>query len=35
MVSAIAHRVLIHDSQVGHTVTTELFTSARPGGHPC
>ncbi|WP_435850724.1 ATP-binding protein [Streptomyces mirabilis] len=35
MVSAIAHRVLIHDSQAGHTVTKELFTSARPGGHPC
>ncbi|MGW4136573.1 ATP-binding protein [Streptomyces mirabilis] len=35
MVSAIAHRVVIHDSQAGHTVTAELFTSVRPGGHPC
>jgi hypothetical protein len=35
MVSAIAHRVVIHDSQAGHTITAELFTSARPGGHPC
>ncbi|MER5801658.1 ATP-binding protein [Streptomyces mirabilis] len=35
MVSAIAHRVVIHDSQAGHTVTAELLTSARPGGHPC
>ncbi|MET7693400.1 ATP-binding protein [Streptomyces sp. NPDC005483] len=35
MVSAIAHRVLVHDSDAGHTVTAELFTGARPGGHPC
>lgn len=35
MVSAIAHRIVIHDSQAGHTVTAELFTSVRPGGHPC
>ncbi|WP_405881758.1 ATP-binding protein [Streptomyces sp. NBC_01136] len=35
MVSAIAHRVVIHDSHAGHTVTAELFTSARAGGHPC
>ncbi|MFD4620337.1 ATP-binding protein [Streptomyces sp. NPDC058475] len=35
MVSAIAHRGVIHDSQAGHTVTAELFTSIRPGGHPC
>lgn len=35
MVSLIAHRVVIHDSQAGHTVTAELFTSAQPGGHRC
>ncbi|MFE1927024.1 ATP-binding protein [Streptomyces asoensis] len=35
MVSAIAHRVVIHDSDGGHTVTAELFTDARRGGHPC
>ncbi|GAX58661.1 ATPase [Streptomyces olivochromogenes] len=35
MVSAIAHRVLVHDSQAGHTVTAELFTSGQPGGHRC
>ncbi|MFF2464384.1 ATP-binding protein [Streptomyces mirabilis] len=35
MVTAIAHRVMIHDSQAGHTITAELFTNARPGGHPC
>lgn len=35
MLSAIAHRVVIHDSQAGHTITAELFTSIRPGGHPC
>ncbi|MBV1940698.1 ATP-binding protein [Streptomyces sp. BV286] len=35
MVSAIAHRVVIHDSDGGHTVTAELFTGARPGGHSC
>ncbi|WAU78866.1 ATP-binding protein [Streptomyces sp. Qhu-G9] len=35
MVSAIAHRVVIHDSDGGHTVTAELFTEVRPGGHPC
>ncbi|MFD7872915.1 ATP-binding protein [Streptomyces sp. NPDC059766] len=26
MVSALAHRVVIHESQAGHTVTAELFT---------
>ncbi|MGR3871420.1 ATP-binding protein [Streptomyces graminifolii] len=35
MVSAIAHRVVIRDSDGGHTVTAELFTDARRGGHPC
>jgi anti-sigma regulatory factor (Ser/Thr protein kinase) len=35
MVSLIAHRVVIHDSQAGHTVTAELFTSAQPGGRRC
>ncbi|OKH95756.1 ATP-binding protein [Streptomyces uncialis] len=35
MVSAIAHRVVVHDSQNGHTVTAELFTDVRTGGHPC
>ncbi|MBL3667390.1 ATP-binding protein [Streptomyces sp. M2CJ-2] len=36
MVSSIAHRVVIHDSYGGHTVTAELFTEAGPaGGHPC
>ncbi|MGN9814819.1 ATP-binding protein [Streptomyces sp. SD11] len=35
MVNAIAHRVVVHDSDGGHTVTAELFTGVRPGGHPC
>ncbi|MGP4084423.1 ATP-binding protein [Streptomyces sp. KR55] len=35
MVSAIAHRVVVHDSDGGHTITAELFTDARPGGHRC
>ncbi|ELP62656.1 ATP-binding protein [Streptomyces turgidiscabies] len=35
MVSALAHRVVVHDSQGGYTVTAELFTDTRPGGHPC
>ena len=35
MVSVIAHRVVVHDSDDGHTVTAELFTGAREGGHPC
>ncbi|GAA3139530.1 ATP-binding protein [Streptomyces echinatus] len=35
MVSAIAHRVVVHDSEQGHTVTAELYADARPGGHPC
>lgn len=35
MVSAIAHRVVVHDSDGGHTVTAELYRDVRPGGHPC
>ncbi|MFG3661494.1 ATP-binding protein [Streptomyces sp. NPDC047706] len=36
MVSALAHRVVVHDSHGGYTVTAELFTEAGPaGGHPC
>ncbi|WP_051741101.1 ATP-binding protein [Streptomyces xylophagus] len=35
MVSAIARRVVVHDSDCGHTVTAELFTDVRRGGHPC
>ncbi|WP_432157884.1 ATP-binding protein [Streptomyces sp. bgisy153] len=35
MVSAIAHRVVIHDSDHGHTVTAELFAGPQRGGHPC
>ncbi|MEU0254935.1 ATP-binding protein [Streptomyces sp. NPDC006184] len=36
MVSAIAHRVVVHDSPGGYTVTAELVTQAGPaGGHRC
>jgi anti-sigma regulatory factor (Ser/Thr protein kinase) len=36
MVSALAHRVVVHGSHGGHTVTAELFTDAGPaGGHSC
>ena len=35
MVSAIAHRVVVHDSDAGHTVTAELYRDVRAGGHPC
>lgn len=36
MVSVIAHRVVVHDSDAGHTITAELFTEAGSrGGHPC
>ncbi|MEU0589817.1 ATP-binding protein, partial [Streptomyces sp. NPDC006132] len=35
MVSVIAHRVVVHGSHSGYTVTAELFTDTRPGGHPC
>jgi anti-sigma regulatory factor (Ser/Thr protein kinase) len=34
MVTALAHRVVIHDTHDGHTVTAELHTDTRPGGHP-
>ncbi|MFF5534085.1 ATP-binding protein [Streptomyces cinerochromogenes] len=35
MVSAIAHRVVVHDSNQGHTVTAELYADTSSGGHPC
>ncbi|MGW2443844.1 ATP-binding protein [Streptomyces sp. NPDC001675] len=35
MVSVIAHRVVVHDSDQGHTVTAELYADVRPGGRPC
>ncbi|MBL1082005.1 ATP-binding protein [Streptomyces actinomycinicus] len=35
MVSAIAHRVVVHDSDQGHTVTAELYADGPLGGHPC
>ena len=35
MVSVVAHRVVVHDSDHGRTVTAELYTAAEPGGHPC
>jgi anti-sigma regulatory factor (Ser/Thr protein kinase) len=35
MVSVIAHRVVVRDSDGGRTVTAELFTDHRAGGHPC
>ena len=36
MVSALAHRVVVHDSHGRHTVTAELITEADPAGeHPC
>ncbi|WP_435846879.1 hypothetical protein [Streptomyces griseofuscus] len=35
MVSVIAHRVVDHDSDHGHTVTAELYADGRLGGHPC
>ncbi|RSO10008.1 hypothetical protein DMH26_00485 [Streptomyces sp. WAC 05379] len=35
MVSAIAHRVVVHETDCGHTVTAELFARPRRGGHPC
>ncbi|MGW5372559.1 ATP-binding protein [Streptomyces sp. NPDC004009] len=35
MVSVIAHRVVVHDSDQGHTVTAELDADARWGGHLC
>ncbi|MFD3822634.1 ATP-binding protein [Streptomyces sp. NPDC058625] len=35
MVSALAHRVVVRNSDSGHTVTAELFTGVYLGGHPC
>jgi anti-sigma regulatory factor (Ser/Thr protein kinase) len=35
MVTALAHRVAVHATDHGHTVTAELFTDARRGEHPC
>ncbi|MGY5060884.1 ATP-binding protein [Streptomyces sp. 900105755] len=35
MVSAIAHRVVVHESDGGYTVTAELFAGRPIGGHPC
>ncbi|MFJ3718864.1 ATP-binding protein [Streptomyces sp. NPDC090057] len=35
MVSVIAHRVVVHDSDQGRTVTAELYADVRPGGLPC
>ncbi|MFI5821366.1 ATP-binding protein [Streptomyces rishiriensis] len=35
MVSSIAHRVVVHGSEAGHTITAELFTDEGRGGRPC
>ncbi len=35
MVSAIAHRVVVHETDGGHTITAELFSDCSSGGHPC
>ncbi|MGW3202679.1 ATP-binding protein [Streptomyces sp. NPDC001135] len=35
MVSAIAHRVVVHDSDGGRTVTAELFAQPSPEGRSC
>jgi anti-sigma regulatory factor (Ser/Thr protein kinase) len=35
MVTAIAQRVVVHDSDGGHTVTAELYKDLRAGGHWC
>ncbi|AZS89973.1 ATP-binding protein [Streptomyces griseoviridis] len=35
MVNALAHRVIVHASGTGRTITAELFTDARRGGQPC
>jgi anti-sigma regulatory factor (Ser/Thr protein kinase) len=35
MVDAIAHRLVVHDSADGRTITAELYAGARSGGHPC
>ncbi|MEU7578542.1 ATP-binding protein [Streptomyces sp. NPDC041068] len=35
IVDFIAHRVVVHDTLGGHTVTAELFVEAPPGEPPC
>ncbi|WP_432089838.1 ATP-binding protein [Streptomyces sp. NRRL F-5630] len=35
MVNAIAHRVMVHDSDSGHTITAELFAKPGPEGQSC
>lgn len=35
MVDAIAHRLVVHDSADGRTITAELYAGAHAGGHPC
>ncbi|WP_373305167.1 hypothetical protein [Streptomyces lucensis] len=35
MVSTIAQRVVVHESEAGHTVTAELFTDVRRRGPLC
>ncbi|MFF7789947.1 hypothetical protein [Streptomyces sp. NPDC007991] len=35
MVSAIAHRIVVHDGDQGHTVTAERYADALRGGHLC
>lgn len=35
MVSAIAHRVVVHATEAYHTITAELFPDVRRGEHPC
>ncbi|NEY31416.1 ATP-binding protein [Streptomyces sp. PRKS01-65] len=32
MVSALAHRFVVHDTDRGHTVTAELYADIRSGG---
>ncbi|MFS4106455.1 ATP-binding protein [Streptomyces sp. PD-S100-1] len=36
LVNALAHRVVVHRNQAGHTITAELFAGpGTAGGHPC
>ncbi|GHA09036.1 hypothetical protein GCM10010389_55100 [Streptomyces echinoruber] len=35
MVSALAHRVVVHGTHGGYTITAELLANSRPGGRPC
>ncbi|MEW2403420.1 ATP-binding protein [Streptomyces sp. NPDC046862] len=35
MVTALAHRVVVHATHGGYTVTAELFANTRPGDRPC